>query len=104
LKSRYRDVFEKRRRQIIAASAPINIVAILDDIVIDASVSLGRYFDFYNSERPHSSLGGLIPVGLCHPYMGPHQHYQTAIGRRSTNSEDSVQTIPAGSGIGSKPQ
>jgi putative transposase len=31
------------------------------DSVGDARVSLGKYFTFYNSRRPHSSLGGLTP-------------------------------------------
>ena len=28
------------------------------DSVTDARASLGRYFDFYNGQRPHSSHGG----------------------------------------------
>jgi putative transposase len=31
------------------------------DSVADARVSLGHYFDFYNSRRPHSSHGGATP-------------------------------------------
>jgi putative transposase len=31
------------------------------DSVTQARVSLGEYFDFYNSKRPHSSLGGTTP-------------------------------------------
>lgn len=31
------------------------------DSVSDARTSLGRYFDFYNGKRPHSSLGGRTP-------------------------------------------
>jgi putative transposase len=31
------------------------------DSVSDARASLGRYLDFYNSRRPHSSLGALTP-------------------------------------------
>ena len=32
------------------------------DSVSDARASLGRYLDFYNSRRPHSSLGARTPV------------------------------------------
>jgi len=31
------------------------------DSVAEARASLGRYFDFYNGTRPHSSLGGRTP-------------------------------------------
>ena len=31
------------------------------DSVSDARTSLGRYFDFYNGKRPHSSLGRRTP-------------------------------------------
>jgi len=31
------------------------------DSVADARASLGRYLDFYNSRRPHSSLGAPTP-------------------------------------------
>jgi putative transposase len=31
------------------------------DTVADARASLGRYFDFYNGKRPHSSLGSRTP-------------------------------------------
>ena len=31
------------------------------DNVTDARASLGRYFDFYNGKRPHSSLGSRTP-------------------------------------------
>lgn len=31
------------------------------DSVTEARASLGRYFDFYNGRRPHSSLGGKTP-------------------------------------------
>ena len=31
------------------------------DSVSDARASLGRYLDFYNSRRPHSSLGARTP-------------------------------------------
>ncbi len=31
------------------------------DSVTEARASLGRYFDFYNSQRPHSSFGGRTP-------------------------------------------
>jgi len=31
------------------------------DSVSDARASLGRYLDFYNSRRPHSSLGAQTP-------------------------------------------
>ncbi len=31
------------------------------DSVADARASLGRYLDFYNGQRPHSSLGARTP-------------------------------------------
>jgi putative transposase len=31
------------------------------DSVSEARAALGRYFRFYNSRRPHSSLGGMTP-------------------------------------------
>ena len=31
------------------------------DSVSDARASIDRYFDFYNSRRPHSSLDGITP-------------------------------------------
>jgi len=31
------------------------------DSVSDARASLGRYLDFYNGRRPHSSLGAKTP-------------------------------------------
>ena len=31
------------------------------DSVTEARASLGRYFDFYNGHRPHSSHGGRTP-------------------------------------------
>ena len=31
------------------------------DSVSDARASIARYFDFYNSRRPHSSLDGMTP-------------------------------------------
>ena len=31
------------------------------DSVSDARASIGRYLDFYNSRRPHSSLDGTTP-------------------------------------------
>jgi len=31
------------------------------DSVSDARASLGRYLDFYNGQRPHSSLGARTP-------------------------------------------
>ncbi|MCX7377589.1 MAG: integrase core domain-containing protein, partial [Alphaproteobacteria bacterium] len=31
------------------------------DSVSDARASLGRYLDFYNARRPHSSLGARTP-------------------------------------------
>ena len=31
----------------------------------DARASLGRYLDFYNSRRPHSSLGARTPEQAC---------------------------------------
>ena len=31
------------------------------DSVSDARVSIGRYLNFYNSRRPHSSLGARTP-------------------------------------------
>jgi len=31
------------------------------DSVTEARASLGRYFDFYNGKRPHSSHGGITP-------------------------------------------
>ena len=31
------------------------------DSVSEARAALGRYFDFYNGRRPHSSLGGMTP-------------------------------------------
>ena len=35
------------------------------DSVGDARASLGRYLDFYNSRRPHSSLGARTPEQAC---------------------------------------
>ena len=37
------------------------------DSVSDARASLGRYLDFYNSRRPHSSLGARTGAGLPRP-------------------------------------
>jgi len=31
------------------------------DSVTEARASLGRYLDFYNGRRPHSSHGGITP-------------------------------------------
>ena len=36
------------------------------DSVPDARAGLGRYFEFYNGRRPHSSLGGMTPEE-CYP-------------------------------------
>ena len=35
------------------------------DGVGEARASLGRYLDFYNGRRPHSSLGGRTPDRAC---------------------------------------
>ena len=32
-----------------------------DDSVSEARASIGRYLDFYNAKRPHSSLDGMTP-------------------------------------------
>jgi len=43
------------------------------DSVSDARASLGRYLDFYNGRRPHSSLGGEdAGAGLCGPSAAEH--------------------------------
>ena len=31
------------------------------DSVSEARAGIGRYFEFYNGRRPHSSLGGMTP-------------------------------------------
>jgi putative transposase len=36
--------------------------------VSDARASIGRYLDFYNGRRPHSSLDGITPD---HAYSTP---------------------------------
>ena len=42
------------------------------DSVSDARASLGRYLNFYNSRRPHSSLGARTPEQAYLDHM-PHQ-------------------------------
>lgn len=47
-------------------SARLKCLAPLDylrayDSVAEARASIGRYLDFYNRKRPHSSLGGRTP-------------------------------------------
>jgi hypothetical protein len=42
------------------------------DSVSEARTSIGRYFDFYNCRRPHSSLDGATPDRLLHPAAHPH--------------------------------
>jgi len=40
------------------------------DSVGEARASIGRYLDFYNGRRPHSSLDGrhlITPTSICRP-------------------------------------
>ena len=42
------------------------------DSVGEARASIGRYLDFYNGRRPHSSLDGTTPnLSLLHPAANP---------------------------------
>jgi len=42
------------------------------DSVSDARASLGRYLDFYNGRRPHSSLGARTPEQACIDHLSQH--------------------------------
>ena len=54
------------------------------DSVPDARAGLGRYFEFYNGRRPHSSLGG----------MTPEECYPTCRTARARGSSDQSSMIP----------
>ena len=41
------------------------------DSVREARASLGRYLDFYNAKRPHSSLGARTPEQAYLDHMTP---------------------------------
>ena len=96
------------------------------DSVGEARASLGRYLDFYNCKRPHSSLAperriaptsttcrcsrqhefrrrcrGITPVGLRPPCVTPRQRHTTiSTGRGSTyRGRNAVSTKPATSDV-----
>ena len=52
------------------------------DSVSEARTSIGRYLDFYNGRRPHSSLDGARPIKLTSPRCP--SAWQPNHGRRST--------------------
>ena len=66
------------------------------DSVSEARASIGRYLDFYNGRRPHSSLDGMTPDQAY--FTRCHSAWQPNLGRGSTyRSGKSVQTTGASS-------
>ena len=62
------------------------------DSVGEARASIGRYLDFYNGRRPHSSLDGTHPIKLTSPRC--QSAWQPNPGRRSTYRRGkTVQTV-----------
>jgi putative transposase len=72
----------------------------------EAKISLGQYFDFYNNERPHQSLGNRTPEEVYYGLNEKVNHNYLAVGRDlisspvpSTNavlSQESVHGAPSG--------
>ena len=67
------------------------------DNVSEARASIGRYLDFYNARRPHSSLDGrrpIKPTSICCPSAWQPNHGRGSTYRRGK----SVQTTGTTSG------